>query len=93
MVSSQLLITKRLRLSCVAKSRREPGSLAIPSAQLRLGRRLRDALLAPLPATLGAPSWTHRAAGGETPEPIGLYTFQSWDSGHGTFPQVVSKLG
>ena len=30
---------------------------------------------------------------GETPEPIGLYTFQSWDSGHGTFPKVVSKLG
>ena len=33
-VSSQLLITKRLRLSCVAKSRREPGSLMAATAAM-----------------------------------------------------------
>ena len=31
-VSSQLLITERLRLSCVATSRREPGSLMAATA-------------------------------------------------------------
>ena len=33
-VSSQLYITKRLRLSCVAKSRREPGSLMAATAAM-----------------------------------------------------------